>query len=142
MGSNAFPRHLRLTRPEQFKRVFAKSRASNDHCFRVLARPNELDHARLGLAVSTRVCKRAVGRNRIKRLVRESFRAHQDLFGASAGDRGGLDLVVLPTRHAATICNRELMTSLARHWRRCLRFPVERTARAGQPSGQPEQGKN
>lgn len=31
---------------------------------------------RLGLAISKRVAKRAIDRNRLKRLVRESFRAH------------------------------------------------------------------
>ena len=33
-----------------------------------------MDQARLGLAISKRVSKRAVDRNRLKRLVRESFR--------------------------------------------------------------------
>lgn len=104
----------------------------------MLARANDLDHARLGLAVSTRVCKHAVGRNRIKRLVRESFRAHQYLLGPSRGERGGVDLVVLPTRHAATICNRELMNSLAHHWHRCVRPRSRKIAR----SGQHEKGKH
>ena len=41
-------------------------------------RPNGLAHARLGLAISKRVSKRAVERNRLKRLLRESFRRIRD----------------------------------------------------------------
>lgn len=40
----------------------------------LLAHPNDLGHRRLGVTVSTRVSKRAVHRNRVKRLFREAFR--------------------------------------------------------------------
>jgi ribonuclease P protein component len=66
------------------------------------------------MAVSIKNCKSAPGRNRIKRVVRESFRAHQH----GLAGKGGLDLVVLPSRQAATICNSELTASLERHWHR------------------------
>lgn len=41
---------------------------------RLLARPNRMDGARLGLVVPKRILKRAVDRNRAKRQIRESFR--------------------------------------------------------------------
>ncbi len=80
-----------------------------------------MDRARLGLAVSTRVCKQATGRNRLKRLVRESFRRHQELLATG----GGVDIVVLPKPLAATMCNRTLSDALEGHWHRC--------ATAGEP---------
>lgn len=43
------------------------------------ARPNGAASARLGLIVGKRVLKRAVDRNRAKRLIRESFRQHVDM---------------------------------------------------------------
>ena len=49
--------------------------------------PNSLAHSRLGLIVAGKVVRRAVGRNRVKRLLREVFRARQQ-------DLAGLDLVV------------------------------------------------
>ena len=49
--------------------------------------PNRLAHPRLGLIVAGKVVRRAVGRNRVKRLLREVFRARQQ-------DLVGLDLVV------------------------------------------------
>ena len=41
---------------------------------RVVARPNALGVARLGIVVGKRMIKHAVGRNRAKRVIRESFR--------------------------------------------------------------------
>lgn len=49
---------------------------------------------RLGLAIAKKRAKRAVDRNKIKRIARESFRAHQMEFA-------GLHLVVM-NRDAAT----------------------------------------
>lgn len=43
------------------------------------ARPNGAASARLGLIVGKRVLKRAVDRNRAKRLIRESFRQRVDM---------------------------------------------------------------
>jgi len=115
-GAHRFPRSSRLTNAADFQRVFARPKVSQDRAFRVLSRRNGLPHSRLGLAVSTRVCKQATGRNRLKRLIRESFRKHQGDLGRS----GGLDIVVLPSRHAATMCNEELTRALSAHWRRCV----------------------
>ncbi len=78
----------------------------------MLARPDEKqDLARLGLAVAKKHVRRAVDRNRIKRLVRESFRQHQPQLK-------GLDLVVLvkPGIHKAD--NPALFSSLETHWQR------------------------
>lgn len=108
----AFPRGARLTRPAEFQRVFAKATVSADRCFKVLARPNEVGGPRLGMAVSRKVDRKASGRNRIKRVVRESFRHY------FRNRRPSLDFVVLPRPASATICNRRLTESLAVHWQR------------------------
>lgn len=39
-----------------------------------MARPNHLEHARLGVVVGKRVARRAVARNYMKRVMREIFR--------------------------------------------------------------------
>ena len=108
----AFPRQARLTKPADFKRVFAKSTVSADRFFRVLARSNALGRPRLGMAVSRQVDRKATGRNRIKRIVRESFR------GYFRDRTPPLDFVVLPRPASATICNRRLTQSLDGHWER------------------------
>lgn len=107
-----FPRRVRINSQADFRRVFSGTSVSRDRYFKVLYRSNQRDFSRLGMAVSRRNCKQASGRNRIKRQVRESFRLHQSELAAG----GGLDLVVLPTHLAATICSRTLRESLERHW--------------------------
>ena len=90
MRTGPFARDQRLLRPAQFQRVFDADDQcrSVDDFFAILARPNGSPTARLGLAIGKKHLKTAVGRNRIKRLVRESFRHH-------AGDLSGLDIIVL-----------------------------------------------
>jgi ribonuclease P protein component len=66
----------RLHTPAEFGRVFAEATRSSDRFFTVLARSSGRSAARLGLTVSRRAAKRAVDRNKLKRLARESFR-HQ-----------------------------------------------------------------
>jgi ribonuclease P protein component len=105
-----FTRQHKLTKPIDFKRVFNNPMVSSDTCFKVLATANGRENARLGMAVSRQVDKRAVGRNRIKRAVRESFRLYW------AGRKAGLDVVVLPRWQTATMCNEKLLRSLSRHW--------------------------
>ena len=69
-----FPRELRLLTPEQFKYVFQQPQRAGSPEITVLARPNNLEHPRLGLTVAKKHLKRAHERKRIKRLCRESVR--------------------------------------------------------------------
>ena len=71
----ALPKHTRLQNPIQFDRVFRNpayrlTRAQ----FLLLAASNNLNHSRLGMVVGRKAAPSAVIRNRIKRILRESFR--------------------------------------------------------------------
>jgi len=77
----------------------------------VIARPNGLEHARLGLAVGVKAAGNAVNRNRIKRLVRESFRSRQMELPA-------VDLVVNARPAAAKAANAEITASVSALWSR------------------------
>ena len=105
-------RQSRLKASSEFQKVFEKPIVSADGCFKVLARPNDRGRPRLGMAVSRQVDRKAVGRNRIKRVIRESFRLH------FRDRRPALDFVVLPRRDCDTICNKRLSRSLDVHWKR------------------------
>jgi len=98
--------------------VFASPKRSRDHLFTVLAAPNDSAACRLGLAIAKRHVKKAVERNRIKRLVRESFRHSRE-------GLAGLDVVVLARSGAAAQGNRRLRDSLAQHWRRLARLSAK-----------------
>jgi ribonuclease P protein component len=110
-----FPRSLRLTAAGDFKRVFHQPLVSADRYFKVLAKPGRGDCWRLGMAVSRQVDKRATARNRIKRIVRESFRQRSR---RAAGNAPVLDVVILPRRGIASISNDSLRGSLDAHWAR------------------------
>ena len=77
----------------------------------VLARDNGLGYPRIGIIVSSRVARRAVARNRIKRAVRESFRLQQTRLN-------GWDVVVIARPGVAVKTNKELFASLERHWKK------------------------
>jgi ribonuclease P protein component len=101
----SFPPQLRLTTPAAYKNVFAQPVKSQDKYFTLLGVHNQLNHPRLGLAISNKVMKRAVDRNRIKRIARESFRLRQHTLTA-------LDIVVLARRDALTASPQTLRQSL------------------------------
>ena len=111
-----FSRQSRLLKPAEFKFVFQQPVRSGDEFFRVLARLNSKHRHRLGMAVSRKTCATAVGRNRIKRVIRESFRTRM-----FASAEQSLDIVVMPTVSAAKQSNKTLDQSISAHWTRLMR---------------------
>lgn len=92
-----------------FSRVFRGASKSRDACFTVLSKANGTGIARLGLAISKKQCRLASGRNRLKRIVRESFRRHEEALA-------GFDVVVIGQAAATHADNRALFDSLEGHW--------------------------
>ena len=80
------------------------------------------------MAVSRKVDRRAVGRNRIKRVIREHFRRWR---AAQAHTDRHFDVVVLPRPSAAKTDNADLGRALERHWQRVgeTRDDVDRASR-------------
>lgn len=109
MTGAGFGRECRLTESTEFTRVFADARRSSDRYFTVLCRPSSTARARLGLTISRRAAKRAVDRNRLKRLARETFR--QQVLPP-------FDFVVMARQAAAAADAGTLRRSLAAHFRR------------------------
>lgn len=118
MNTQAFPRQARLLKPADFKRVFEDPLSSRDRLFKVVARGNGLGYSRLGMAVSRRVDPRAAARNRIKRVIRESFRLRHPAQSECSMKGVSRDYVVLPAASTASISNGELRRSLEEHWQR------------------------
>ena len=92
--------------------MFEKATRSRDKWFTVLCRENDDGPARLGLAISKKHCRKATARNKIKRIVRESFRQHQAMLS-------GVDIVVINKPAAADAAREQLSDSLETHWRQC-----------------------
>lgn len=113
--SQDFSRNKRLLTPRQFKEVFdsptGKIPGKN---VLLLARDNHLEHPRLGLVIGKKSVKLAVERNRLKRLIRESFRLQQDLLS-------GWDIVIVARKGLAELDNAELTRQFGKMWKRLAR---------------------
>jgi len=105
-----FTRKNRLLTGADFDNVFKKCQRSADSFFTVLYRDNGLGYPRLGLAIAKKRVRHATQRNRLKRLIRESFRQ------AIPGIRS-MDIVVLARDQASAADNAAIFASLERHWR-------------------------
>ncbi|KAA2284077.1 ribonuclease P protein component [Arenimonas fontis] len=83
--SRSFPPRARLRAAADFQAAFKQGKRLSSPQLRLIVRlRSEPGEPRLGIAVSRKVDKRAVVRNRIKRLARELFR--QERAGLPAGD--------------------------------------------------------
>jgi ribonuclease P protein component len=110
-NNNQFPSRSRLKEKIEFDAVFSGCHRSADRFFTVLYRPNDLGYPRIGLAIAKKKIPRAVARNRLKRLVRESFRRNM-------AELENLDIVMMAKSPADAAANPELHSSLAEHWQR------------------------
>lgn len=99
----------RINDPADFRRAFDRKRPASDAFLVVYGAENGLDHARLGISVSRKRVRKAHDRNRIKRLIRESFRLGKPEIPV------GLDLVVVPRgKHLTFEAARRGLPELAR----------------------------
>lgn len=85
-----------LKNNERFLTVYKKGRRVHHKLFVLYFIPNGLKYSRLGMKVSTKIAG-AVGRNRIKRLVREVFRISKSEFVH------GYDLIVVAKEGAQNV---------------------------------------
>jgi ribonuclease P protein component len=110
-----FPRQLRLLNAGDFSHVFEQADLKvHGKGMMALVRLSTRGHPRLGLVVSKKNVKRAVDRNRFKRLVRESVRLRQHQLPS-------VDIVVLARRGVQDIDNDTLHRQLHGMWKRLQR---------------------
>jgi len=109
VADHGFAKASRLLNASDFSAVFNNTHFKvSCRYFLVLARRNESSNSRLGLVVAKKNIPTAVQRNRIKRLIRDSFR-RQELID-------GLDLVVLVRKGADKLPNDAISPAIAKLW--------------------------
>ena len=101
----AFPRSSRLLSGGDYSQVFKQNRRFADRFWTVLVHRDDSRPARLGLAIAKKRARRAVDRNRLKRVTRESFRHQQQTLT-------GLQIVVMNRDPATKASNSELRASM------------------------------
>ena len=89
MPEKTFTKEERLRKRGDIDKVFKEGKAFRGAIFNAYVLRNSLGHPRIGIVVG-RKFGGAVQRNRIKRLLRESYRLNKGLVGE------GIDMVLLP----------------------------------------------
>ena len=107
-----FRKNQRLLNQALFSAVFADApiRASHPN-FLILARPNTMGVARLGLVIPKKHVRKANQRNQIKRIARETFRKEQHKLPA-------IDAIVLARRGAEIVPRQQLTSLFTGLWKR------------------------
>lgn len=88
-----FPASRRVLRKADFDTAFRQGRRLGDPLLSLVLRPNGLGHPRLGVALAAKVVGNAVARNRLRRIIRDSFRLAQHRLPAAdlvVGARAGV----------------------------------------------------
>lgn len=85
------PKALRMPAGGPYQRLFQVRQVVSNDLISLHVMANGLARHRLGLAVAKKMFRKAVARNRVKRLIREAFRLERPGF-----EGGGLDIVVRP----------------------------------------------
>lgn len=129
MSDFSFSKKLRLLGAADYQPVFknARYKVSCQHIL-VLAGDTNTAFPRLGLVIAKKNIAKAVERNRIKRIIRESFRHNQGLLPK-------LDIVILARSGLGTLDNEQVRKKIERLWQDLLqktsRSPTRDQANAG-----------
>jgi ribonuclease P protein component len=111
VGENNFSRELRLLTPTHFEYVFSDAIPSVSPQITLLARISTNSNPRLGITLPKKRVKYAHDRNRLKRIIRESFRLHRHSFP-------NIDIVVVGKSGLDKLSNQDLFFLLGKLWKK------------------------
>ncbi|MCH7881157.1 MAG: ribonuclease P protein component [Proteobacteria bacterium] len=109
IAGESFPKRLRLSSASDYRQVFNNNFRVGDACITMLVRGCSGAYPRLGFAIARKQIHKAAQRNRIKRVIRESFRKNQHRLPAR-------DMVIMVRRPILSIAGPELNINLEKHW--------------------------
>lgn len=104
-----FTKAQRLLNKAQFQHVFSNAKKIEGKELFFLVRKNTLSYPRLGLAISKKSVNKAHDRNRIKRIIRESFRT---------SPLPSYDVIALARKGLDELSNESIHAKLQRIWQR------------------------
>lgn len=106
----SYSRKYRLATKDAVQSVFAaKPRKVSHQYLLILYTPNQLSYARLGIIAGKQHLRRAVDRNRVRRILRESFRQ-------TKATLAGLDLIVMIRSGCSKVDARTLRKDIDGLW--------------------------
>ena len=95
----------RLRKNQDFQSVFQSGKSYANKFFVIYVSKNDLGINRLGVSVSKKVGNSVI-RHRMKRLIKESFRLHEDMFNS------GLNIVVIVRKNAEVLSYKEVTDAI------------------------------
>jgi len=102
-----------------FDRVFSSSTVSEDKYFAVFYTPNKAPRSRVGVATAKRIVNKATKRNKLKRLIKNSFLSDLRC-------ERGFDVVVRIKHQASKVADDKILTeSLAGHWQKIMKYSTK-----------------
>ena len=108
-----------------FDLIFSSPTTSEDRFFAVFYAPNKTPTSRIGVSVAKRVMNKATKRNRLKRLIKNSF-------SSSFKCESGTDVVVRVKHQASRAANDKiLLESLVNHWQKIMNHPTTKSRASG-----------
>ena len=108
---NQFPKTIRLRNKSDYDYVFKNAKRINHQKLLILYRKNDYAYPRMGVIVGKKSVRRAVGRNRIKRITRQSFRL-------ASTTLKNVDIIVLARKGVDKMSNEELFICLEQKWKK------------------------
>ena len=94
-----------LKKNSDFKYVYTRGKSYANKYLVMYVLENDLGKNRLGISVSKKVGNSVV-RHRVTRLIRESYRLHENIFNS------GLDIVIVARKSASTVRYAEIESAL------------------------------
>lgn len=108
-----------------FELVFSSPTKSEDGFFTAFYVPNKTSKNRIGISIAKKFVNKATKRNRLKRLIKNSF-LHD--FNCEAG----VDVVVKAKYQASKVASDKiLLESLANHWQKIMSCSTTRSTTSG-----------
>lgn len=111
--TKSIPQHLKIKTDSQFSTIFTKGKKIKSECCAIFFYPNNLPYPRIGIIVAKKNINKAVRRNSCRRVVRESFRYHQQ-------DFVGVDIIINIYRSANNLTKKQLRTCIEEQWQKLI----------------------
>lgn len=108
----------KLCKKEQYDAVFANKKFLDSRLFKLFWKSNDCATARIGVSVAKRNVSKAVNRNKLKRLAKESFRLNSEFLPL-------IDIVLILKREAGVVSKEAYVLELNKKWQQLINLATQ-----------------
>ena len=108
-----------------FDRVLSSSTVSEDKFFAIFYAPNKAPRSRVGISAAKRIVNKATKRNKLKRLIKNSFLSDLKC-------KRSVDVIVRVKHQASRVADDKiLLQSLTNHWQKIMKHATKKSTTNG-----------